>query len=80
MATLWLKQRHGSKRRRAWRVLHLVTDANTGRIIASTLTDRDADDGSRIGRLLDQATEAAIAAEMLNRMVELGRLKHVRTA
>jgi hypothetical protein len=35
-------------------VLHLATDADTGRIVASALTDRDADDGSRVGPLLDR--------------------------
>ena len=40
----WLEEKHGTKRRRAWRVLHLATDADTGRIVASELTDRDADD------------------------------------
>ena len=50
----WLAEKHGTKRRRAWRVLHLATDADTGRIVASALTDRDADDGSQVGPLLDQ--------------------------
>ena len=50
----WLEEKHGSKRRRAWRMLHLATDADTGRIAASALTDRDADDGSQVGPLLDQ--------------------------
>ncbi len=35
-------------------MLHLATDVETGRIVASTLTDRDADDGSQVGSLLDQ--------------------------
>ena len=30
----WLVEKHGTKRRRAWRVLHLATDADTGRIVA----------------------------------------------
>ena len=34
----WLIEKHGTKRRRAWRVLHLATDADTGRIVASVLT------------------------------------------
>src|SRR3954471_24413462 len=42
----WLTEKHGTKRRRAWRVLHLATDADTGRIVASVLTDKDVDDGS----------------------------------
>src|SRR4051812_3260907 len=50
----WLTQKHDAKRRRAWRVLHLATDADTGRIVASVLTDKDADDGSQVGTLLDQ--------------------------
>jgi hypothetical protein len=31
----WLDEKHGTRRRRAWRVLHLATDADTGRIVAS---------------------------------------------
>jgi hypothetical protein len=50
----WLVEKHGTRRRRAWRVLHLATDADTGRIVASALTDRDADDGSQVGPLLDR--------------------------
>ena len=50
----WLIEKHGIKRRRAWRVLHLATDADTGRIVASVLTDKDADEGSQVGPLLDQ--------------------------
>ena len=50
----WLVEKHGTKRRRAWRVLHLATDADTGEIVASVLTDRDADDGSQVGPLPDR--------------------------
>ncbi len=50
----WLEEKHGTRRRRAWRVLHLATDADTGRIVASALTDREADDGSQVGPLLDR--------------------------
>jgi hypothetical protein len=57
----WLIEQHGTKRRRAWRVLHLATDADTGRIVASVLTDKDADDGSRVGPLLDRI-EGAVAS------------------
>ena len=57
----WLAEKHGTKRRRAWRVLHLATDADTGRIVASVLTDRDANDGSQVGPLLDRI-EGAVAS------------------
>src|SRR4051794_24901526 len=57
----WLTEKHGAKRRRAWRVLHLATDADTGRIVVSVLTDKDADDGSQVGPLLDQI-EGAVAS------------------
>ena len=50
----WLAEKHGTKRRRAWRVLHLATDADTGHLVASVLTDKDADDGSQVGPLLDR--------------------------
>ena len=35
-------------------MLHLATAADTGRIVASTPTDRDAADGSQVGPLLDR--------------------------
>ena len=35
-------------------MLHLATDADTGRIVAAALTGHDVDDGSRTGSLLDQ--------------------------
>ena len=50
----WLVEKHGTKTRRGWRKLHLATDADTGRIVASALTGHDADDGSQLGPLLDQ--------------------------
>ena len=50
----WLAEKHGAKRRRSWKKLHLGVDADTGRIVAATLTDRDEDDASQVGLLLDQ--------------------------
>ena len=50
----WLAEKHGSRRRRSWRKLHLATDADTGHIVASVLTDKDADDGCQVGPLLDR--------------------------
>src|SRR4051812_36843712 len=57
----WLAEKHGTKRRRAWRVLHLATDADTGRIVASGLTDKDADDGPQVCPLLARI-EGAVAS------------------
>src|SRR4051794_30426443 len=57
----WLVEKHGTKRRRAWRVLHLATDADTGRIVASVLTDKDVDDGSQVGPLLERI-DGAVAS------------------
>jgi len=57
----WPEERHGTRRRRAWRKLHLATDADTGRIVASVLTDKDADDGSRAGPLVDR-TDGSVAS------------------
>src|SRR5689334_11573111 len=50
----WLVEKHGSRRRRGWRKLHLATDADTGRIVATVLTDHDADDGLQVGALLER--------------------------
>jgi Transposase DDE domain len=50
----WLAEKHGGRGRRSWRKLHLGVDADTGRIVASALTDKDVDDGSQTGPLLDR--------------------------
>ncbi|MBL6081364.1 IS5 family transposase [Belnapia sp. T18] len=50
----WLIGKHGRKRRRGWKMLHLATDTDTGQIVASVLTDREADDGSQVGPLLER--------------------------
>jgi len=39
--------------RPAWRMLDLVVDAGTGRIVAATLTSKDVDDASQARPLLD---------------------------
>ena len=57
----WLVEKHGTKRRRSWRKMHLGVDADTGRIVAATLTDRDVDDAAQVGPLLDQV-EGSVAA------------------
>jgi hypothetical protein len=50
----WLVEKHGTRTRRGWRKLHIGTDADTGRIVASLLTDKDVDDGSQVDTLLDR--------------------------
>ncbi|MGF6851384.1 transposase [Paraburkholderia sp. CI3] len=50
----WLVEKHGVKSRRTWRKLHLAVDANSGMIVAHTLTDQHADDPSQVAPLLDQ--------------------------
>jgi Transposase DDE domain len=52
----WLIEKHGTRRRRAWRKLHIGVDAETGQILASELTSKDVDDGSQVEPLLDQIT------------------------
>ena len=49
----WLIEKHGTRRRRSWRKLHIGVDAETGQILASELTSNDVDDGSQVGPLLD---------------------------
>jgi len=52
----WLVEKHGAKVRRSWRKLHIGLDADTGQIVAATLTTKDVDDGAEVGPLLDQVT------------------------
>ena len=48
----WLLEKHGTKRRRSWRKLHLGVDADTGQIVASALTERLA---SSVARYAERA-------------------------
>ncbi|CAO3429867.1 transposase [Azospirillum endophyticum] len=57
----WLVEKHGARRRRAWKKLHVGLDAVTGRILAATLTDHGVNDGSQVGALLDQVEEPLAA-------------------
>src|SRR3712207_1902884 len=50
----WLTEKHGTKTRRSWKTLHLGMDADTGQIVAATLTNHAVDDASQAGPLLDQ--------------------------
>jgi len=52
----WLVEKHGTKTRRSWRKLHIGMDADTGQIVAASLTTNDIDDGAQVGPLLDQVT------------------------
>src|SRR3954465_3178137 len=52
----WLIEKHGTRKRRSWRKLHIGGDADPGRIVSSELTTHDVDDGSQVGPLLDQVT------------------------
>jgi transposase len=53
----WLVEKHGTKKRRSWRKLHIGFDAVSGRIVASILTERDVDDASQVKPLLNQIAE-----------------------
>ena len=50
----WLTEKHATRTRRSWRKLHIGVDADTGQILAATLTSKDVDDGAQVGPLLDQ--------------------------
>jgi len=54
----WLVEKHGTKTRRSWKMLHIGVDADTGQIVAAALTGREADDGAQVGPLLDQVAGA----------------------
>jgi hypothetical protein len=50
----WLQEKHGTKVRRPWRKLHIGLDAETGQIVAASLTAKEVDDGAAVGPLLKQ--------------------------
>ena len=54
----WLFEKQGTTKRRTWRKLHIGIDADTGEIVASDLTDKDVDDASHVGPMLDQLSLA----------------------
>src|SRR4051795_780069 len=57
----WLGGSPGTKRGASGKRLHLATDADPGQIIASVLTDKDADDGSQVGPPLERI-DGAVAS------------------
>jgi Transposase DDE domain len=57
----WLIEKQGTHARRSWRKLHIGLDAETDQIVTAALTDRDVDDASQVGPLLDQV-EGSIAS------------------
>jgi IS5 family transposase len=60
----WIEEKHG-RATRSWRKLHLAVDADTGEIVASTLTDNAADDAGQVRVLLGQIEGeiASVAAD-----------------
>jgi hypothetical protein len=49
-----LADKRGQRARRQYRKLHLGVDADSGQIVAVTLTGQDVDDASQVGPLLEQ--------------------------
>jgi hypothetical protein len=58
----WNCEKHG-RARRSWRKLHLAVDAETGEIVASLLTSKEAGDAGQVPVLLEQV-EGEIASVM----------------
>lgn len=50
----WLADKHGRRAPRQYRKLHLAVDADSGQIVAVTLTGQDVDDPSQVAPLLEQ--------------------------
>ena len=57
----WLFEKRGTSKRRSWRKLHIGIDADSNEIVAFDLTDKEIDDASHFGPLLEQL-EAAPAS------------------
>src|ERR1700682_1437204 len=50
----WLAEQRSRRAPRQYRKLHLAVDANSGEIVAVTLTGQDVDDPSQVAPLLEQ--------------------------
>ena len=50
----WKTRQHGWTKRRTWRKLHLGIDADTGEVVAETLTEAGTDDASQVKPMLAQ--------------------------
>ena len=57
----WLIEKHGTRKGRSWRKLHIGMNAATEQIIAASVTDRAVDDAAQVGPLLDQLTSSVAA-------------------
>src|SRR3954447_6112367 len=64
----WQREKHGERRRRPWRKLHLAVNPESGEILASELTTNEVGDPSLVGPLLEQIpdTIASILADGAN--------------
>ena len=77
----WLIEKQGTHARRSWRKLHIGLNANTGQIVAATLTDRDVDDAAVVVPPRSTAVPSAAAGSAptqrdrhLQCIVEHGRI------
>jgi transposase len=57
----WLLEKHGARARRTWRKLHLAVDADSGMVMASTLTENDVGDPSQVAPLLEQIDASIVS-------------------
>lgn len=65
-AGVWSEEKHGLKKRRKWRKLHLTIDRDSHAIIAQELTDSDITDDSQVAPMLENIEQniAHLAADM----------------
>ena len=64
-AGLWHEEKHGLKKRREWRKLHLVIDRNSQTIIAQELTTSQDSDTATVPELLKQLVGAVVFREVV---------------
>ena len=50
----WKMRKHGKRKRRTWRKLHLAVNPDTHEIVAETMTENGCDDAGQVDALLDQ--------------------------
>jgi hypothetical protein len=74
----WLTEKHGAKKRRSWRKLHIGLDADTDQIVASELTRIDIDDSLQVAPLLQIA--GPVASRVCHGRIEASQSRRRRGA
>ncbi len=76
----WLLEKHGTRTRRAWRKLHIGVDADTGQVLAATLTTSDVGDASQVGPCSTRSPPRSPHSRLMERTTRMAFMPTSRPA